>query len=107
MHGTALLGDKCAGNGQHGAELLFPGEKGAPPVAFELDPSSEQRMTPFLRVNGGAAVVCAVRSGQIFYKKGFRLRHINGFPTGNGFGEDGRLERAFVLQAVEEIHSCD
>jgi hypothetical protein len=27
MHGTALPGDKCAGKGQHGAELLFPGEK--------------------------------------------------------------------------------
>jgi hypothetical protein len=63
-------------------------------------------LRPFYRFTGGAAIACAVLSGQVFYKKGFRLRHIGGFPMGNGYGEDGRLQRAFVLQAVDEIHSC-
>jgi hypothetical protein len=109
MHGAYLLGDQCPGSGQHAAALLFPGEEGAPPVSFELEQSAVSRLRPFYRTTGGSAVACAVLSGQVFYKKGFRLRHAGAggdVPIGNGYGEDGRLQRAFVLEAVQEIHGC-
>jgi hypothetical protein len=107
MHGTYLLGDKCPGKSQHSAALLFPGDEGAPQVPFALDPSAIPRLRPFYRLTGGSAIACAVVSGEVIYKKGFRLRHIDGVPTGNGYGEDGRLQRAFILEAVQEIHGCE
>jgi hypothetical protein len=106
MHGANLLGDLCSGSGQHGAALLFPGEKTAPRVKFGLDPSAVPMLRPFFRTTGGSAIACAVLSGQVFYKKGFRLRTFGNIPIGNGFGENGELRTAFVLQSVAEIGDC-
>ncbi len=107
MHGIYLLGDSCVTKGQHSAALLFPGERTAPPVRFDVDPSAISQLRPFFRTTGDQAFACGVLSGQVFYKKGFRLRHDNGISFGNGFGEHGTLEAAFVLQSVKEIHQCD
>lgn len=107
MHGSYLLGDKCPGRAQHSAALLFPGVEGAPQVPFELDPTAISKLRPFYRTTGGSAIACAVLSGEVIYKKGFRLRHIGGVAVGNGYGEDGRLQRAFILEAVQMIHGCE
>ena len=107
MHGAYILGDSCTSRGQHGAALLFPGKKGAPPVIFELDASALSRLQPFFRTTGGQSVACAILSGQVFYKKGFQLQHFGEITIGNGFGENGRMQTGFVLQSVENIHSCN
>ena len=65
------------------------------------------RLRPFFRTTGGQAIACGVFSGQVFYKKGFHLKSSGGITVGNGFGEHGTLQAAFVLQSVAEIRVCD
>lgn len=107
MHGAVLFSKSCTNRGQHSAALMFPAEKGAPPVAFELEPSAMERLRPFFRLTGGQAIACGVFSGEVFYKRGFRLKRFDGITVGNGFGEHGTLQAAFVLKSVEAIRVCD
>jgi len=106
MHGVSLFSSACATKGQHAANLMLPGDKDSPPVSFKLDQNAMARLKPFFRTTGGQAIACGVFSGQVFYKKGFRLKRFGGDSIGNGFGENGRLRAAFVLRSIEEIHAC-
>jgi hypothetical protein len=107
MHGAYLLGDTCNAKGRQGAALVFPDGKDTPPVGFQLDPSTMERLRPFFRTRGGQAIACGIFSGQAFYRAGFRLRRFGDIAIGNGFGENGTLRTAFVLKSVAEIHVCD
>jgi hypothetical protein len=107
MHGAVLFSGSCANKGQHSAALMFPGERGTPLVAFELDPSAVARLRPFFRTSGGQAIASGVFSGEVFYKRGFHLKRSNGVTVGNGFGEHGTLRAAFVLQSVAEIRASN
>jgi len=107
MHDATLFSKSCVNKGQHSTALMYPNGRGAPPVAFTLESSTLARLEPFFRPTGAPAIACGVFSGQVFYKKGFHLKHFNEITIGNGFGEHGTLRAAFVIRAVSEIHSCD
>jgi hypothetical protein len=107
MHGAVLFSRSCTSKGQHSAVLMFPGDPGAPPVSFGLDPLTMAHLRPFFRTTGGQAVACGVFSGRVFYKKGFHLKTFRDVAIGNGFGENGAFRAAFVLKSAEEVHVCN
>ena len=106
MHDAHLLPDSCGGRAE-GAALLFPEDRGAPPVNFEIAPGVLSSLSPFFRLTGGSATACGVLRGQLVTKKRFHLRHAGGGPMGNGFGSRGAFRYAFILQSVTDIRSCE
>jgi hypothetical protein len=107
MHGTFLVADLCTTKGQHSAALAFPGDPGVPKVPYSLDSQAIAQLRPFFRTTGGQAIACAVVNGELVYKSKFKLQHINGDVIGNGFGAEGRLRAAFILQSVNSIRPCE
>jgi hypothetical protein len=104
-HGMFLLTDQCS-HRIPSAVVLNPDDPGAPIVPFEADKNVMERLRPFLKLTGGAAVACGMISGEFAYKKDFKKQHFGGGPQGNGFGPRGAFRFAFVLQSVIEISAC-
>jgi hypothetical protein len=105
MHGAYLLSDRCAHKAP-AAALLSPHDPGAPDVPFEIDRESLERLKPFMRLNGGASVACAIVSGVFTTAKSFTTYRADGQLHGNGFGPQGALQFAFVLRSVQTITGC-
>ena len=105
MHGTAFLPEPCK-NSLPGVAVLFPGKENSPNVEFVLDPQALARLSPFFGPTGGSSTACGVLTGQLFYKRDFRVRQEGGGPQGNGYGPRGALRWGFVIESVREIHAC-
>src|SRR5579883_1291987 len=73
MHGVFLTTDGCSDH-SYDIVMLYPGIEGTPPVPFDLDPQSLERLKPFFRTNGGTAVACGALKGKVFYKANFRSK---------------------------------
>jgi hypothetical protein len=106
MHGAYLLPEGCKGKGQSAA-LLFPNERGAPKVDFQLDAHAVDQLRPFFRTTGGSSKACGLFVGQIAYKRRFRLKQEGGGPQGNGYGSRGTSRFALILRSVSEVRSCE
>jgi len=105
-HGAFLRSDSCATQAQD-VPILYPGADDTPKVQFNLDPGVDRMLKPFRRPMGPSTTACAVLTGQVFDKKGFRVQMFGGGPQGNGFGPRGAFRLAFVIRSVKEIHPCN
>jgi hypothetical protein len=108
MHGSGTMTDaSCRGRGKKAwATLAYP-EDGNTPVDFSMEPGSEEKLRPFYRLQGGAAVACVTLQGQLFVKRDFHLKRVGSIAWGNGFGESGRAQSALVVQRVISASPCD
>ena len=106
MHGAAFVRDKCKLS-QPGIALLYPLDRTAPSVDFQLDSHAVEKLTPYTRSTGGVAIACATLTGQLAVTKKFRLRQYGGGPQGNGFGSRGTLRLAMVIKSVDQIEPCE
>lgn len=105
MHGIVLIPLACDGSAP-GLAVLMPGSAVSPHVEFELDADVPRQLAPFVRPSGGVAVACGILRGQLFRKRGFRLRQFGGGPQGNGYGYRGVHESALVIREIVDIGSC-
>jgi hypothetical protein len=105
-HGGYLLPEGCEGKGQSAA-LLFPNERGAPKVDFQLNTHAIDQLRPFFRTTGGSSKACGLFVGQIAFKRRFRLRQEGGGPQGNGYGSRGTSRFGFVLRSISDVRACE
>jgi hypothetical protein len=102
-HGSFLV---CDGTGPD-VVVPYPKTDNAPHVDFDLDAHAVELVTPFFRPAGGTATACGVVRGQLFAKRRFRVKRSGAGPAGNGFGNRGAFQFAFVLHSVQEIRRCN
>jgi hypothetical protein len=106
-HGMFLLSNGNCSRKSEDIVVMLPHSSGVPAVSFELDGSALAMLRPYMRPTGGTATACGVINGELFSKKGLKVRREGGGPQGDGFGPRGAFSLGLVLKSIIEIRPCD